>query len=93
MASTIAKLWRGSLEPIRHWGENNQEIKQLENLMQSNLERLERYLSEPAKEIFGKYNDCIEEYILVSCEQVFCDGFCLGTNIAMEALTGAEKIV
>ena len=93
MDSIVAKIWQGNLPPARHCGEHNQEIKQLEELMQLNLETLEEYLSGPAKKMFKKYHVCVEEYILSSCEQVFYDGFCLGTKITAEVLTGAEKIV
>lgn len=92
MTNTIAQLWNGNLEPIRYLGVTNAEMKELEILMQRNLEKLEGNLNEKAKELFQKYDDCLNEYILISSEQAFCDGFCLGTKITAEALTGAERI-
>ena len=90
MTETIARLWRGELEPARYSGMNNPEIKQLENLLQCNGEKLVEYLSAKGNDIFEKYNDCIKEYISVLSEQSFCDGFCLGTKITAEALTFNE---
>lgn len=93
MTKTIAQLWSGKLNPIEYLGINNKEIKNLENLMQRNLEKLENNLDEKSQEIFEKYNDCINEYISILCEQSFCDGFCLGTKIVTEALNSAEQII
>lgn len=92
MTKTIAQLWNGNLDPIRYLGKNNPEIKQLEKLMQYNLEKLEESLNEKEKEILEKYNDCINEYILAISEQAFCDGYCLGSKMAVEALIGVEQI-
>ena len=93
MLKTIAELWNGALEPIRYLGVNNSQIKQLDKLIQSNSERLKENLSETAKEIFKKYDDCITEYISILSEQAFCEGFCLGTKITSEALTYGEEII
>ncbi|MGM9574386.1 MAG: DUF6809 family protein [Oscillospiraceae bacterium] len=87
MTKTIAQLWNGELEPVRYSGLNNPEIKQLEALTQRNGERLEESLDEKAKELLERYNDCIKEYMTVLNEQSFCDGFCLGTKLAAEAMT------
>ena len=57
------------------------------HLLQRNGERLEECLDEKENEVFEKYNDCVKECIAVLCEQSFCDGFCLGTKLAAEALT------
>lgn len=93
MTRTIEQLWNGTLEPIRHLGKNNSEIKHLEFLMQRDLEKLEENLNAELQEIFEKYSDCINEYILLISEQAFCDGFCLGTRITMESIFGAEQIL
>lgn len=93
MLNTIMQLWNGTLEPISHLGLNNPDIRRLENLIQRNREKVEANLAESEKEIFEKYNDCINEYAILLSEQAFCDGFCLGTKITVEALTGAEEII
>lgn len=92
MTKTIAQLWNGNLDPIGCFGKKNLEIKQLEDLIRRNLRKLEDNLTEKQKEIFEKYYDCINEYTLIISEQAFCDGFCMGTKLSVEALTGAEQI-
>ncbi len=87
---TIAALWSGNLDPIRYLGENNSDIKQLEALMQQNLEKLEKLLDKVPAKIFEAYTDCVSEYTLAVAEQAFCDGFCLATKIVTEALNNGN---
>ncbi|MBQ6893544.1 MAG: hypothetical protein IJN48_04995 [Clostridia bacterium] len=90
MTETIAKLWNGNLEPVGNFGVNNDEMKDLEDIMGRCLEKIEKALNEEQKKIFQAYQDDVNEYILVATEQAFCDGYCLGTKITTEALMGAE---
>ena len=91
MSSMISKLWNGSLAPVRQLGEGNRECRELEKLMERNLETLKRELGESAKETLRKYNLCVDEYLLVCCEQSFSDGFSLGARITAEGLIEVEK--
>ena len=91
MSGMTSKLWNGSLAPVRQLGEGSGECKELERLMERNLETLERELSGSAKETFRKYNLCVEEYLLACCEQSFCDGFSLGARIIAEGVARTEK--
>lgn len=88
---TIAKLWNGEIEPVRYSGVNNREMKQLWNLVQKNFEKLEQSVEE--KDLLKKYDACINEYIILTAEQAFCDGFCFGTKLTAEAINGAEEII
>lgn len=92
MSGMISKIWNGSLSPVRQLGEGNRECRELEKLMERNLETLKRELDGSAKETFRKYNLCVEEYLLVCCEQSFCDGFSLGARLTAEGLMRAEKM-
>ena len=57
------------------------------------LEKLKENSSETMNELFQRYEDSINEYILISNEQAFCDGFCLGAKITAEAFSRAEEIL
>ena len=93
MTKVIAELFNGNLDPLRYFGKDNVELNKLEILIHRNCENLKENFDEKSIEIFEKYNDCINEYIFLIIEGAFCDGFCLGTKIFVEALTGAEQIV
>ncbi len=91
MVQTLAALWNGNLAPARHLSENNGELRCLEELIKRNAELLETQLSDAQKKRWESYFMCIEEYFSLMTEQAFCDGFCLGTKLTTEALTGAKK--
>ena len=92
MTNTIADLWNGSLEPKGCSQINHFQIKDLDMLINQNLEKLEKLLNSSSKEAFSSYRGCMEEYAYLSSEQAFCDGFCLGLKIAAEALlVNAER--
>ncbi len=89
MTKTIAQLWSGNLDPVKHLGEHNSEAQKLEHFMRRNLEKLETVIAEneTATEIMESYADSVCEYLTVVTEQAFCDGFCLATKLAAEALS------
>lgn len=91
MVQTLAALWNGNLSPVRHLGENNAELRHLEELIKRNTDLLEAQLNDMQKNRWESYFMCIEEYLSLMTEQAFCDGFCLGTKLTTEALGGAKK--
>lgn len=90
MSKTISQLWNGKVVPIDNLGVNNPELKQLECLMCRHLEKLEKCFNTEAKEIFEKYNECVNDYNYEIREQAFCVGFSLGAKITAEALVTVE---
>ncbi|MBQ7035017.1 MAG: hypothetical protein IJN34_04710 [Clostridia bacterium] len=91
MTKNIAQLWNGDFAPVEHSGTLNQTLKKLEFLMYDNLEKLEKSLSPAQKEMLEKYNDHNSEYISITNQQSFCDGFSLATKIVAEALLFPSK--
>lgn len=86
MLETISDLWNGNVAPCEHCGANDPEAIELIGLMERHHEALCGGLTAAQAETFQKYIDCSEEYILRMMELAFCDGFCLGSRLAMEAL-------
>ena len=93
MTKIIDELWYGNVDPAKNSGQNNNEIKHIERLIQNNGELLRKHLSKDAAERFEKYNDCMDEYISLTNKQAFSDGFCLAMRLAAEALTFADETV
>ena len=90
---TIARLWGGDLEPIRYLGANNTEIKELLSKQEHNRQILEAVLDANAKTLLDQYVDSADDYAGALTEQSFCDGFCLGIRIMVEALAGSEQLI
>ena len=86
MHQTIIDLWNGNIAPCEHCGSHDPVINKLMSLMERNQEKLSNGLTEAQMEIFQKYMDCSDEYLLRMLELAFCDGFCLGSRLAIESI-------
>ena len=86
MQQTIIELWRGNIAPVEHCGAHDMEANHLLTLMEQNREKLCKGLTAAQAEVFEKYMDCSGEYLLRMSELSFCEGFCLGSKLATEAL-------
>ena len=85
MSPIITQFWNGILQSASITDEKKQ-IKELEELMNRNAEKLKAKVNEETQEIFSRYCDCAEEYDTLRNEQAFCDGFSLGVRIIAEAM-------
>ena len=83
---TIIDLWNGNIAPCEHCGAHDAEAKHLFGLMERNRETLREGMTAAQIEIFQKYIDCSEEYLLRMLEVAFSDGFCLGGQIVMDII-------
>lgn len=86
MMQTIKALWNGDIAPCEHCGSRDAEVNALIGLMERNREKLCEGLTELQKDVFQKYIDCAEEYLLRISELAFCDGFSLGSRLIAESL-------
>lgn len=87
MAQTITDLWNGNLAPSEYCGSRDTEANHLIALIERNSHALLDGLTASQKEIFQRYVDCSEEYLIRMLELAFCDGFSLGCKLIIEALT------
>ena len=86
MEETIKDLWNGNIAPCEHCGAHDLEANRLIRLMEQNREALRSGLTAAQVEVFQKYIDHSEEYLLRMLELAFCDGFSLGSKLAVEVL-------
>ena len=86
MTKTIQELWNGNIAPCEHCGSHDPEANKLNTLLERNRETLNKKLTEAQKEIFQKYTDCSDEYLLRMLELAFTDGFVLGSKLMIEVL-------
>ncbi|MBR2047435.1 MAG: hypothetical protein IJ960_02455 [Oscillospiraceae bacterium] len=86
MSKTICDLWNGEIAPSEHCGAHDPVLNKLIILRQRNMEKLSGSLTDAQKEVFVKYIDCSEEFLLRSMELAFRDGFALGGKLTAKAL-------
>lgn len=86
MTQIISDLWNGNIAPCEHCGARDAEADHLIDLMERNRIALCKDMTDAQKETLQKYINCSEDYLTRMLELAFCDGFCLGSKLAMESL-------
>jgi len=86
MSQTIKDLWNGNIAPCEQCGSHDPKVNQLIGYVERHRENLSKGLAAEQMEIFQKYIDCSEEYLLYMLELAFCEGFSLGSKLAVEVL-------
>lgn len=81
---TIINLWNGNVAPVEHCGAHDSEANRLVRLMARNREMLCEGLTIAQAELFQRYIECSEDYLLRMMELAFCDGFRIGGRLVME---------
>lgn len=87
MTQTITDLWNGEIAPCEHCGAYDADANHLLGSMERNREALLESLTAAQKELFRKYIDCSEDYLLRMLELDFCEGFTLGSKLTIEVLS------
>ena len=86
MKRALIEFWYGNINPQDH-KQNDPRVKDLSELMERNRSDLLRTLNDSQREIFEKYEDCINEISGCSERDIFVYAFSLGMRLAMEALS------
>ena len=87
MVQTISDLWYGNIAPLDHCGAHDTKAKQLAGMMEQKREKLCVEFTAEQKAAFQKYQESSDSYLIRMMELAFCDGFCLATKLAAEALS------
>lgn len=87
MRETICALWNGDLAPVEHCGVYDSKANQLMHLRARDREALRGTLTETQQELYQKFLDVSEDYLLRMMELSFQEGFCLGSRLWAESLT------
>ena len=86
MCKLLEELWYGNISPFDSVLQDNAQMKELLNLTVRNSEKLRATLTQEQKEMFEKYEDCINEMTSLCEKEIFVYGFRLGAKIATEVL-------
>ena len=86
MNHTINDLWNGNIAPCEHCGAHDPEANQMTVLLDRHYDGLREGLTAAQRETLQNYADCWDEYLLHMMELAFCDGFILGSRLAIEVL-------
>lgn len=92
MLNILTQMLNGQVRPLEEIGKDCREIDEVSNFVERNSDNLYKTLNDEQKEIFKKYNDCIEEYYSLLIDEAFSVGFSLSTRILTESLIKSEKL-
>ncbi|MBR7147011.1 MAG: hypothetical protein IKD11_04745 [Oscillospiraceae bacterium] len=90
MSELLLALWNGTLAPVRHLSENDEELRHLEELIARHEKTMAQLLCEAQTPCLENYRLCMEEHSSLMAEQAFCSGFCLGLKLSAEAFLVTE---
>ena len=83
-------LWDGTICMCEGCGVHDPQVKELLSLMNRNRAALDAELTPKQRELFGKYMDHAEDYLLAMTRCAFRDGFSLAAGLLTEALGTAQ---
>ena len=88
--SVIKELWHGNIIPQEDSRTNSKEMKELLGYMSRHHEDLEKSFTDEQKEIFEKFHDCWDEYIILAEAAIFEYAFRLGARLTMDVQSDEE---
>ena len=86
MRKLLEDLWDGNIVPQEHHANHHPDIDNLLHIADKNLVRLSASLSVEQKELFQKYDDCINEMNSIVEKELFIYAFRLGGRFMVETL-------
>ncbi len=92
MISILTEILNGQVKPLEEIGKDCRAIDEVSDFVERNSDNLYKTLNDEQKEIFKKYNDCVEEYYTLLIDEAFSVGFSLSTRILTESLINSEKL-
>jgi len=85
-AKILEEFWYGNLDPAEYDSSPSQEYKELIHLISRNEEKLLETMTDPQKDLFSKYTDCVKEFQAMAECLLFQNSFRLGAMIMLEVL-------
>ena len=86
MENILEELWYGNINPQENRRINSKEMKELLRYISRYRESLEKSFTDEQKEVFGKLQDCLIEYMCLNEAAIFSYAFKLGGRIAVEIM-------
>ena len=80
----LEEFWYGNIEPAEYDTSSGKEYKELLQLISRNEEKLLETMTDPQKELFARYTDCVREHQAMAECLLFQNSFRLGGRLMLE---------
>lgn len=84
--SILEEFWSGNIEPTEYDTSPSREYKEMLQLISRNEEKLLATMTDPQKDLFSRYQDCIREFQALAECLLFQNSFRLGARIMLEVM-------
>ncbi|MDD6319538.1 MAG: hypothetical protein PUA63_01570 [Oscillospiraceae bacterium] len=82
----LEEFWYGNIEPAEYDAAPSKESKELLRLISRNEEKLLATMTDPQKELFSRYQDCVRDFQVLSECLLFQNSFKLGARMMVEVM-------
>lgn len=91
MTPILEELWFGNIHPQEQFKAESPQATELLQLIFQNRDKLSEAFTPQKKELLQKYDDCVNELSAITECAIFVEGFKLGAQIAIAALTPSHS--
>lgn len=82
----LEEFWYGNIEPADYDASPSKEYKEMLQLISRNEDKLLATMTDPQKELFSRYADCVREYQTMAECLLFRNSFRLGARMQLEIM-------
>lgn len=86
MTKIFDELWYGNIEPCAECKTATKEMQELERYIERHKKQLAESMTDEQKEIFEKFEDCLNELNEIVERRIFSHAFKMGSQIAIGTL-------
>ena len=84
--SILEEFWYGNLDPAEYDASSSEEYKELLQLISRNEEKLLATMTDPQKDLFSRYQDCVREFQAIAECLLFQNSFRLGAKMILDIM-------
>ena len=84
--NVLEEFWYGNLDPVEYDASPSEEYKELIRLISRNEEKLLATMTDAQKDLFSRYQDCVQEFQTMAECLLFQNSSRLGARMMLEVM-------
>lgn len=82
----LEEFWYGNLDPAEYDASPSEEYRELIRLLSRNEEKLLATMTDAQKDLFSRYQDCVQEFQAMAECLLFQNSFRLGARMMLDVM-------